>query len=145
MTIQPKQTLKLFLIFGISSVFIALITGCKGTIDYKVRVDYVYVNETSHTISYPTGLENFNIAPQSTITHSFDSEGSKDTSLQSFESELLGCGGCIVKFDQTRCDTVENLGLNKLENYEGKELKSRYFEFKYRFTEKNFNEAAICK
>ena len=143
-----NKTSMLFLLFGIS-IILFVNNGCTKT-DYQVKAKWIYINETGHNITYyPDYWSNFNVKPHDTTFYYQDSDGSKDIKVDDYVSPV---NALVVYYDNIKCDTLNrgnkpDLGDGPLNmaNYSSKKLDDRYYEFTYRFTEKDFLEAKDCK
>jgi len=137
-----------FLLFGIS--IIAIFSSCRK--EYTMNSNWIYINETKYTISYHPDYYNsdFSLKPFDTVTYFVSGDGGKDITEKDYVSPLHNA--YIIFFDNIRCDTLLlNDGLyfgdgpTGTVNYESKKLGDGYYEFTYRFTEEDFNNAKECK
>jgi len=144
---QQKRMWMRYLPIGIS-IFLFLCISCKKT-DYQVKSKWIYINETSHNITYsPDYWSKFNVNPHDTIIYFEEGDGSKEITENSFVSPLRPE---IIIYDGIKCDSLKvgdkpYLGDGPLgmSNYANKKLGERYYEFTYRFTEEMFNNAKNC-
>lgn len=143
-----KITWMCFLIFG-SSIIIFFSTSCKKK-DYQVKANWIYINETGHNITFrPDSWSNFNVKPYDTTFYFQNGDGGNDITEMSYVSPL---NAEVIYYDNFKCDTLKqgikpNLGDGPLgmANYVSKKLGERYYEFTYRFTEKQYADAKTCK
>lgn len=136
------------LVIGVNLAFL-LLTSCTKT-DYQVKSKWIYINKTSHTITYSPDLwSNFNVNPHDTIVYWEKGNGLKEIIEKNFASPLKPE---VLIFDGIKCDSLKEgdnpyLGEGSLgmANYESKKLGERYYEFTYQFTEEMFNNAKNCQ
>ncbi len=143
---EQKITWMHCLIFGIS-IFILLSFSKCGDVDYRVRADFIYINETVHTIEI-ISEKPFTLPPNSDYVIKIDSDGGKNISADSYVPPF---SDGIVIYDDIKCDTLASgaiLGQGEgpagIQNYQSKKISDRYYEFTYRFTEDHFLLAEEC-
>jgi hypothetical protein len=146
---EQNKTLMHFLIFGISIILI-FFTGCKK--EYWVRADWIYINETGHSITYSPEYYNndFSIKPYDTIIYHEDGDGGNNLTEKDYVSPLHNA--YKILFDNIKCDTLKGGsepylgdGPTGTINYESRKLEENYYEFTYRFTEEQYTNAKECK
>jgi len=138
-----------YLLIGINILLLFLHNSCKKT-DYQVKSKWIYINETKHYITYnPDFWSIFNVNPYDTIVYYQDDDGSKNVTESDFVPPI---NALIIFYDNVKCDSLKrgekpNLGNGPLgiNNYVSRKLEDRYFEFTYRFTEKQYNDSKVCK
>lgn len=120
----------------ISTLF--LISCKNSTVDWVVRADWFFINQTAHSISFSKNYEKFNMAPYDTVFYQERGDGPEFLEAYSYQSPLYEA---IVFYDSIRCDTIFNNGPGNIANFEYSKLEERYFEFTYTFTEEDFNNS----
>lgn len=92
-------------------------------VDYRVRADFIYLNETSHTIQL-IAVEPFVLASNEEYIIKIDTEGGKNISADSYAPPFLD--GVLI-YDNVKCDTLnpgsvvgEGEGPAGIANYESK-------------------------
>ena len=145
---ERKRIYQHCLLIGIS--LLLALASCHQSIDYWVRAEWIYINETSQPIGFSARGFDTIIAPMDSFIISEDSEGPKNVSEESYEIPFTDP---IVNYGSSQCLTYDpvNDSIGKgegpfgLENYEREKLAERYYEFTYRFTEEEFAEAEDCE
>ncbi len=137
---QQKIIFLICLITGIS------LLSCKKTIDYVVKLNYIFVNNTTNNISFNGEANVLNVKAMSESKYSLITEGAKESTKENFRFPVINfCNPCVVYFDNTRCDTLKGAGIESIENYEFTRIKEREYELKYIFTDKDFQRSKACK
>lgn len=141
---QQKIT---YLIFLISGIFSLISCNQNTIVDYKVNLNFVFVNNTKHNISFNQEAIVLNVDSMSKSTHTITTEGSKELTKESFRTSPVQplCDNCIVFFDNSRCDTLKGQGIENIDNYEFTKVKQGEYELKYTFNESDFLNSRICK
>jgi len=133
-----------FFLIGISLAF-ATLSSCRK-VDYNIKADFIYINETNHLIEYNGESKIFNVNAEDTTIYVFESEGPKEVTIESYVAPLHSYSyPCIIKFDNIKCDTIENSGPADIKNYESRKISERYYEFTYRYTVLDFQNADSIK
>jgi hypothetical protein len=129
-----------FLLIGVISF---LITNCKSEIDYRVDANWIYINETNHSITYaPENTWNdFNVGPKDTTIFIQHGDGPKDISVESYVPII---NALTVMIDGTKCNTELAVKLHDISSYEAKKIDDRTYEFTFRYTEENTSDAVNC-
>lgn len=142
---EQKTTWMRFLPIGISAL--SLVVGCgEAQVDYRVRADYLFINETPYAITYAGDGNRFNVGAKDTTRFTSQGNGPETVNKDSFESPLhTYCYPCLIRFENIRCDTIKDIGPAKITNFEARQLSERHMEYTYRFTEKDFQKAKQCK
>jgi hypothetical protein len=138
-----KITWLIFLIFGIN-----LISCKKNTaIDYKVNLNFVFVNNTKYNIRFNENANVLNVAPLSKSVYSISTEGNKELTKESFLTSpvLPLCNTCIVFFNETKCDTLKGRGIENIKNFEFTKIKQGEYELKYTFNESDYLSSKNCR
>jgi hypothetical protein len=138
---QQKTTYLLFLFIGIS------LTSCKKTIDYGVKLNYIFVNNTKYNVSFSEKANVLNVTPFGKSNHIIYSEGPKEIAKNDFRTSPVQtlCNTCIVFYDNSRCDTLKGTGIESINNYEFVKIGQGEYELKYTFNESDFLRSKMCK
>ncbi len=157
---EHKITWMRYLVIGISLPTIILLASCRK--EYTVQVDFIYINETPYGVSYnyialdnsdTINLFKLEAETQKIIVVGGDGGADKnpniETCCEGYLDDLQGHGFAIlVIFDDLKCITYEEgegpTTTNILNGYEKRVVAERHFEFTYRFTEEQFNDAELC-
>lgn len=136
-----KLTYLIFLIFTTSLI------SCKEIIDYKVNLNYVFVNNTKYKISFNEGASVLNVDPLSKSFHTVGSEGPKELRKEDFKTSPVRslCDNCIVFFNDSKCDTLKGRGIENINNYEFTKTMQGEYELKYTFNESDYLSSKVCK
>jgi hypothetical protein len=143
---MKKLALAVYLIaFLLSSLQIS----CKDKtiVDYRVTLNYVFINNTKYKIAFNEEANVLDLAPFSKSIHSITTEGPKDLKKEDFRSspvEIL-CKSCIIYFDDIGCDTLKGKGIENIDNFEFTKIKQGHYELKYIFNESDFLSSKNCK
>ena len=143
-----------YLLIGIS--LLTVLSSCGEQVDYRVRAEWIYVNETPNNVEIlgvdRTDRQSFTaIAPGDSIVISQDIEGSETVTEESYVPILVGY---TIRYADTLCRgyspmrgfaASEGEGPFATINYESEKLAERYYEFTYKFTEEEFSEAGNCQ
>jgi len=142
---QQKKIWMHYLIIGISILTISL-SGCgEGEIDYNVKADYIFINDTDYDIKYDGAGSRFNVNSRDTTVHHVSGEGPESVNENSFVSPLhTYCYPCIVRYNNLKCDTIRDNGPADISNFTSRRLGERHIEYVYRFTEQHFEDAEVC-
>lgn len=145
----PKVTWINYLIIGL---FISFTPSCGKIREYVKYSEFVYVNQTSHVITFPKGIVTINIKPNETISSKISEEGAdknltRDSYLTTPKAFDTFDVYKIMYFDNLRC-----LDLSKdfehspaeLKNYVAEKIGKRTYKFTYTFTEADYNRAVAC-
>ncbi|MEN6454205.1 MAG: hypothetical protein ABFD10_08090 [Prolixibacteraceae bacterium] len=132
-----------FLLIGIISFSIFSLSSCKGDTDYCLNTTWIYINQTSHVITFNTQgfWTDFNVAAFSTTKVIEHSESSKDIIVESIVPTL---NPSTVVIDGTKCDAELAVKLHDISSYEAKKIDDRTYEFTFRYTEENTSDAVNC-
>jgi len=133
-----------YLTIGIISFSIFFLSSCKGDTDYSLNTTWIYINQTSHVITFnPQGIwTDFDVAAFSTTTYIEHSESSKDIIVESIVPTL---NPSTVVIDGTECSTELPLKLRDISSYSVKKIDDRTFEFTFKYTEENTSNTANCQ
>ncbi|AWG21745.1 hypothetical protein FFWV33_09430 [Flavobacterium faecale] len=138
-----------YLFFGVFSIFILTINiACTEDSEYIVKADFIYFNDTNYVIEL---ISSAKINPNSSLKISFEGEGSKTTDHNSYVPPYPFGDGTVIKYDDIKCDFLNpgtkagrGEGPSGIQNYEFKKISERYYEFTFRFTEADFEQAENC-
>ena len=149
--------------FIVLFVSIVLMVGCgKIIVDYAYSTEYIFVNNTSHIITYmqiPNNVnsqefEQYNIGPKSSINIKRTGEGAKNMQANNFMSPFgdnnayKGLGlKLIVNFDGERCWILPFEGEHSpmdIKSYISEKIGHNNYKFTYTFTEEDYNRAVVC-
>lgn len=152
-----------YLIIGINYFFISLFANCeKNTIvEYKLDADIIFINETNHLIRYyQYNSENnkkvFILELKANSEKKIEMRGSGGNQYQTrnnccdglFES-FQGKGPVLIDYNNNdKCITYSNGEGSTTRNiaaYESRTISDKYYEFKYIFTEEEYNQAEDCE
>ena len=149
---QQKQTYQHYLLIGIS--LLLSFSACEEQVDYRVRADWIYVNETPNSVEI-LGVDRLDrqsfttIAPGDSVTASQDTEGPETVTEKSYVPSFLGY---TIRYADSLCRSYrpgatveEGEGPFATVNYESEKLAERYYKFTYEFTEEEFAEAESCQ
>ena len=134
-----------FLTLGISLMCMPTFVQCKKRVDYFVRADFVYVNNTDLVIEVKSGADNFTIKPQETDTIKINGEGPQEVTEKNYLPPFQG--GQIIIYGNIKCDTltIPRESITGIDNYTSEKIGERYFRFTYTFTDADFADAKPCK
>ena len=148
-----KATLVTYLLTGLLINSINLSCG-KKSIDYGRQGEFVFINKTSHSISYPKGIEKYNILPNATVTITQTQESAKVVNAESYIAPFIIDYGfktdppiLPIQFDGNRCWNPNNVSEHsplELKNYIAEKLDERKYKFIYTFTEADYERAVAC-
>lgn len=140
---RQKITWMHFLLIGISIVFTSTFKGCRKEEDFRVRARWVYLNDTQYQISFrPDGFwSDFDVAQNNSIVIEEEFEGPEVVTIDSYVPPIKAE---YLVFDETRCITLIDIGLDRIQNYSPQRISDRYYEFTFRYTEENFNASVNC-
>lgn len=144
---QQKTILMRFFFFGISTFFFSSLLSCdKGEVDYAVRGDFVYINETNYPVIYKGNGVRFNVAAHDTLIIKTNTDGGQNTSADQYEPPLHDyCYPCYVSYDNIRCDTLARTGPANIKQYANIKKGTNYYEFVYRYTQQNMDTLSVCQ
>lgn len=134
--------------FGTNLLVFMVILSCNKQIDYRVRANYIYINETDSSINYPTDWDEFNVSAKDTFIYETDFEGPESVEADDYEPPMIGCYPCIIHYGVNLCDTLSKEEINSplnIDNYESKKLGNRYYEFTFRFTQQMLDSTKYCQ
>ncbi|MFI0428201.1 hypothetical protein [Mariniflexile sp. HMF6888] len=148
MKMIQKTTWMHYSIIGISSILFFLASACASDIDYVVKADFVYYNDTNYVIHLESSET---INPNDSLKIFFESDGSKNINETGYVPPYPFNEVSIIKYGESKCDFL-NSGIKAgqgegplgIQNYEYRKLSERYYEFKYHFTEEEYNQAENC-
>lgn len=138
-----KTTWMRYLIGGVVSVFVS----CTENTEYVVKADYIYINETNHTIEV---LSAKTINPNKTLKITITGDGGKNITETSYVPPFES--GSVIKYNSSKCYIIKPNGLGfgrgegpaGIQNYEWKKISERYYEFTYHLTEEEYKKAGNC-
>lgn len=141
------QQKRICLVFLISGIFSSTSCNQNTIVDHKVNLNFVFVNNTKHDISFNEEASVLNVNSLSESTHTITTEGNKELTKESFRTSPVQslCNNCIVFFDDLKCDTLKGRGIENIDNYEFTKIKQGEYELKYTFNESDFLNSKICK
>ncbi len=131
----------------ISLIFTFSLISCEKTIDYKVNLNYVFVNNTKYKISFDERANVLNIDPISKSFYTVSSEGPKELKKEDFKTSPVQtlCNNCVVFFNDSKCDTLKGRGIENIDNYEFTKIKQGEYQLKYTFNESDYLSSKFCK
>lgn len=149
---KPKIIWMRFFLIGAISFIGYVLNSCTADSEYVLRCDFVFQNETTHTIRYSrlTPLSDdaellFEIEPNSEYLLQLEGESEKYPAAHNAGAGLLGDfngGSVLVEFgDEKYIIDEDNEGANSIKNYQVQTLSERYFKYTYRFTQEMFDQA----
>ena len=128
------------LIIGISALL--AFSACEEQVDYRVRAEWIYTNETTQPLAFSVQGVDTVLNPTESYTFSMDTEGPEDVTEESYGSPF---DGIPVRYGDDQCLIYEEGGGPlATENYESEKLAERYYKFVYRFRESEFSEVEDC-
>lgn len=145
---QQKIIWMRYLQLGITISILLLISSCKKY--YDKTGHFVFVNKTSHSITYPTLFEEYNILPNSTIIIKQSQDGTKSLDVSSYFSPFLmrTKGPITIKFDANKCllnsssNTIHSV--LDIRSFEAEKVDKFNYKFTYTFTEADYIRAIAC-
>ncbi|KLT63872.1 hypothetical protein AB669_19240 [Pedobacter sp. BMA] len=133
------------------------VSGCSKTTDKAMEGEFYFVNNTAHHISFSSGFEKYNLAPNS-ISPAFIVSDISDKSITepSFYAPFLKENAyklpaepIIMRFENSKCVVIRNMLGNRnplnINSYSSERLTERKFKFTYTFTESDYIEAPACQ
>lgn len=152
-TIQKTIWMR-YLVIGVITSLITMGFSCKKIVDYGKTAEYVFINTTSHNITYMNELEGYNIGPNSTIINKIASEGAKNMQASQYmsafgDNEAYKSSGrkFIIKFNGNKCWQPSFEGEHSpldIKSYVAEKLGNNNFRFTYTYTETDYNRAVTC-
>lgn len=157
-----KTTWMHFLIIGISALLISSTNSCSSDeqVEYKLNADIIYKNETNHLVKY---------YQYDTVTNQrvfvFELEGNSDKKIeirgsggiqnqsinnccQGILEDFQGNNSILIDYDNSNKCLIYSNGQGSTTGniiaYESREIESRYYEFIYRFSETEYEQAEDC-
>lgn len=129
------------MIFGINLI------SCKTIIDYKVNLNFVFVNNTKYNISFNEEAIVLNVNSLSRSFYTINTEGNKELKKEDFFNSPVQslCDSCIVFFNDSKCDTLKGRGIENIDNYEFTKIKQGEYELRYTFNESDYLNSKVCK
>ena len=158
---EQKTIWKHFLIIGINFFFISIFISCEEkTVEYKLDADIIFINETSHLIKYYEYLSDtnqkvllFELLPSSEKKVEIRTSGGNENQTinnccQGILGDFQGDNSILIDYDNSnKCIIYTNeqgSATGNISAYESKEIESRYYEFIYRFSESEYEQAEDC-
>lgn len=144
---MKKQTWVRYLLIGINTSLLLVLTDCSEDVDARVRADWVFINQSNFVVDF--GFEPLN--PMDTFLIQEDVDGPANVTEDSYMAPS-GLSSIII-FDNERGDTLytgdnawgDNAeSIFNVDNYEFLKLEHNYFRFTYRFTELQYENASKC-
>lgn len=146
---EQNNMLKHYLTIGFIISLIAIIGSCKD--DYYDQIgEFYYVNETNYSITYETGLSEFNVAPKSTTVFKEKTRGvGKEAIASNYNVPRAHYGReFTIKFNNVKClINVKEFDINSvrnIKNFVAEKIGENNYKFTYTFTEADYNRAVTC-
>ena len=114
-----------------------LFYSCHEEIDYVVKADWNYINNSSHKISV-LGRDTFDIAINETYIIKEVGEGSKDVTESSYVSPFFGFSTKVIYDGEVEVILSDGEGITDTKNYESEKISARYYKFTYIFTDDDY-------
>ncbi len=135
-----SDDMKKYILFLIAVASLCcLFAGCGSPeIDYVVKADWVYINDTEHTIEVK-GFYNFTLEPQGSYTIYQDGDGPEQTTEESYIAPFVFGISTIVIDGETEIP-IGDSGITDRKNYTSEKIADRHYKFTYTFTDADFPE-----
>lgn len=158
---EQKTIWMRYLIIGINFFFISLFMSCEEkTVEYKLDTDIIFINETNHLIKYYEYLSDtnqkvllFELSPNSEKKVEIRTSGGVENQTinnccQGILGDYQGDNSILIDYDSSnKCIIYTNdqgSATGNISAYESREIESRYYEFIYRFSETEYEQAEDC-
>lgn len=130
-------------LFGISVLLSILICGCNSRPASELRVEWVYVNNSSENIevtrfwgfSYKEN-EKFTVPVEKSYTIKFNSIGTKIIDPKGFGTPFDLTSKCVVKTGNRTVTVKECQGIRSVDSYKIEKVNDNHYRFLYVFTDK---------
>lgn len=145
MRMEQRIIWRHYLIIGINLFFLLIAFSCKTT-DYVVKSKWIFINETQYEIE-AVYHSSFKIEPFGEYSFEQNFNGPKDVNVDSYVPPNID----IIRYDGVWCNqlTINQVGHGEgpagIQNYEYNKIEERFYEFTYRFTKEQFDQAEKCK
>ncbi len=156
---EPKTIWMHYLIIGISIVL--LFNACDSHTDITlINVDLIYRNETNHSINYYEYVEE---TKQKRFLFQLDANSERIIEFRNIESHIeqiinnycqtilsdyQGNNSILIDYDNNdKCivyNSKQGSATGSESNYESRTISQKYYEFKYIFSEEEYNKAGNC-
>lgn len=141
---EQKQMYLLYFLFGTSCLL--MLGSCDEEVDYRVRADWVYINETDQIVTLVD--RGTAIPPTDSTVFNTDTEGPKQVSEEQYVPPF---SSMTVRFGDDQCMSYEagtspgeGEGILGTASYQSTKIADRYYRFTYHFTTEKFTRAQDC-
>lgn len=143
---EQNKTWMSYLLIGISLMIIGALASCSKDIDYNAKADFIFINDTDYDIKFDGDGSIFNVNARDTTIYFVSTEGPESVNENSFESPLhTYCYPCILKYNDVKCDTIQDNGPASIDNFVSRRIGERHIEYTYKFTKEHFDDANQCE
>ena len=127
-----------FLLLGSFLIISSLLFSCEK-VDYRVRAEWIYINETPYKIEVKARtFDIFTILPGETFFYKEDGDGPKNMQPKNYFPPCRS-GTVIILDDTTEYELVKGESITNVENYTIEKVGTNYYSFTYVFNEENLN------
>lgn len=157
---RQKTIWKRYLIIGINLFFISLFISCEEkTLEYKLDTDIIFINETNHLIKYYEYFPNtnqkvllFELLPNYEKKVEIRTSGGIENQTinnccRGILGDYQGDNSILIDYNNNKCIIYANdqgSATGNISAFESRLISERYYEFKYIFTEEEYNQAEDC-
>ena len=152
---EQKTTWRHYIFIGIAFSSLMLTPSCsKKTISWTQRAEFNFINQTNYNITFPKGLEAYNIKPKASIVVIRGQDGGEEVTATSyyspFDVDFIRKSiddPLTIKFDNIKCLAITQNSEKSffiITNYVAERIDKRTFKFTYTFTEADYNRAVTC-
>ncbi|WP_157255781.1 hypothetical protein [Pedobacter sp. Leaf41] len=144
---EQNSMLKRYLIIGLIISITSILGGCVK--DFTMVGEFHFVNTTNYSITYQKGLEEFNVAPNSTTIFKNQARISKKKSQENnYNTPLANFNNIKISFNKVKClIDIKEEDLNSvrnIKNYKAERVNDVTYKFTYTFTEADYSRAVNC-
>ena len=146
---KHNNTSKHYLTIGFIISLTTILVSCRDDF-YDQFGEFYYVNETNYSITYETGLSEFNVAPKSTTVFKEKTRGvGKEAIASNYNVPRAHYGReFTIKFNNVKClinvkeDDINSV--RNIKNFIAERIGENNYRFTYTFTEADYNRAVTC-
>lgn len=148
-----KHSLAIGIIVFFTCTFSTCCRDCEGMI---VRMKWIYINETPYNINYENPREGFDLTPYDTAMFENELEGVTEDVLcgvsftntpsvnTTYPTVVFYSNGSIKKCDTLLIINSVDRGVDDINRFECKKIDKNHFEFIFRYTQSDYNNAKSC-
>ena len=115
-----------------------LFYSCHEEIDYVVKADWNYINNSSHKISVLGRHDTFDIDINEIYIIKQEGDGSKDVTESAYVPPFFSFDTKIIYDGEVEVILSNGEGITDTKNYESEKIGTRYYKFTYIFTDDDY-------